>query len=44
MTTPRLELPPRYDAAEVEPAIYERWLASGAFTPPPSRRLARSAS
>jgi valyl-tRNA synthetase len=33
MTTPRLELPPRYNAAEVEPAIYERWLASGAFTP-----------
>ena len=34
MTTPRRELPPRYDAAAVEPAIYERWLASGAFTPP----------
>jgi valyl-tRNA synthetase len=33
MTTSRLELPPRYVAAEVEPAIYERWLASGAFTP-----------
>ena len=33
MTTPRLELPPRYIAAEVEPAIYERWLDSGAFTP-----------
>ena len=33
MTTTRRELPPRYAAAEVEPAIYERWLASGAFTP-----------
>ncbi|HEX2194737.1 MAG TPA: valine--tRNA ligase [Candidatus Limnocylindria bacterium] len=35
MTTPTTtrELPPRYDAAVVEPAIYERWLASGAFTP-----------
>ena len=31
--TERPELPPRYVAAEVEPAIYERWLASGAFTP-----------
>ena len=31
--TERRELPPRYAAAEVEPAIYERWLASGAFTP-----------
>ena len=29
------ELAPRYDAALVEPAIYERWLASGAFTPAP---------
>jgi valyl-tRNA synthetase len=28
------ELAPRYDAAVVEPAIYERWLASGVFTPP----------
>jgi valyl-tRNA synthetase len=27
------ELSPRYDAAAVEPAIYERWLHSGAFTP-----------
>ncbi len=37
MTTPstRSELPPRYDAAVVEPAIYERWLESGAFTPAP---------
>ncbi|MDP9468631.1 MAG: class I tRNA ligase family protein, partial [Chloroflexota bacterium] len=34
----RPELPPRYVAAEVEPAIYERWLASGAFTPPPEPR------
>jgi len=28
---------PRYDAAAVEPAIYERWLASGAFTPAPEQ-------
>jgi valyl-tRNA synthetase len=32
------ELPPRYDAAAVEPAIYERWMAADAFraaeTPP----------
>jgi valyl-tRNA synthetase len=35
-TTPaRRELAPRYDAAAVEPDIYERWLASGAFTPAP---------
>jgi valyl-tRNA synthetase len=33
MTTPSRALPPRYDAASVEPDIYERWLASGAFTP-----------
>ena len=33
MTTTRRELAPRYDAAAVEPAIYERWLASGAFRP-----------
>ncbi|MGZ8562280.1 MAG: valine--tRNA ligase [Candidatus Limnocylindria bacterium] len=31
--TEQSKLPPRYIAAEVEPAIYERWLASGAFTP-----------
>jgi len=31
--TERPKLAPRYVAAEVEPAIYERWLASGAFTP-----------
>ncbi len=33
------ELPSRYDAAAIEPGIYERWLESGAFTPaetPPS--------
>ncbi len=36
--TERPELPPRYVAAEVEPAIYERWLASGAFTPPAEPR------
>jgi valyl-tRNA synthetase len=29
----RRELAPRYDAGAVEPGIYERWLASGAFTP-----------
>ena len=33
MTTPRRELPPRYDAAAVEPAIYERWMAADAFRP-----------
>jgi valyl-tRNA synthetase len=27
------ELAPRYDAAAVEPGIYERWLESDAFTP-----------
>ena len=32
MTT-RRELPPRYDAASVEPAIYERWMAADAFRP-----------
>ncbi len=32
-TTRRREPAPRYDAAAVEPAIYERWLASGAFAP-----------
>jgi valyl-tRNA synthetase len=32
-TTTRRELPPRYDAATVEPGIYQRWLESGAFTP-----------
>ena len=32
MTT-RRELAPRYDAATVEPAIYERWLAADAFRP-----------
>jgi valyl-tRNA synthetase len=32
-TTTKRELPPRYDAAAVEPAIYQRWLESGAFTP-----------
>ena len=43
-TTTRRELAPRYDAAAVEPAIYERWLASGAFTPPPQPARARSGS
>src|SRR5919112_4278544 len=33
MTTTRRELAPRYDAASVEPAIYERWMESGAFMP-----------
>src|SRR5688500_16201140 len=33
MTTPDRELPPRYDAASVEPAIYERWVAADAFRP-----------
>ena len=33
MTEPRLEFPPRYDAAVVEPAIYERWMAADAFRP-----------
>ncbi len=31
--SPTAQLAPRYDAAAVEPGIYERWLASGAFTP-----------
>jgi valyl-tRNA synthetase len=34
-TTTRRVLAPRYDAASVEPGIYERWLQSGAFTPSP---------
>ena len=33
MTTTTRDLPTRYDAAAVEPGIYERWLASGAFSP-----------
>jgi valyl-tRNA synthetase len=33
MTMQERELPPRYDAARVEPAIYARWESSGAFTP-----------
>ena len=37
MTTTRRELAPRYDAASVEPAIYQRWLESGAFTPAAER-------
>ncbi len=36
MTT-RRELAPRYDAASVEPAIYERWMAADAFRPAPER-------
>jgi len=32
MTT-RRELSPRYDAAAVEPAVYERWMAADAFRP-----------
>jgi valyl-tRNA synthetase len=34
MATTNRELAARYDAAVVEPRIYERWLAAGAFTPP----------
>ncbi|MFN2418382.1 MAG: valine--tRNA ligase [Candidatus Limnocylindria bacterium] len=34
MTTPRRDLPPRYDAAAVEPAVYARWEAADAFRPP----------
>ena len=37
MTTTRRELAPRYAAAEVEPAIYERWMAADAFRPPDER-------
>ncbi|HEX5040423.1 MAG TPA: valine--tRNA ligase [Candidatus Limnocylindria bacterium] len=33
MATTRRELAPRYDAAVVEPAIYERWMAADAFRP-----------
>jgi valyl-tRNA synthetase len=33
-TTARPELAPRYEPAAVEPGIYDRWLAAGAFTPP----------
>jgi valyl-tRNA synthetase len=33
MTTTRRELATRYDAAVVEPAIYERWMAADAFRP-----------
>jgi valyl-tRNA synthetase len=33
MTTTRRELASRYDAASVEPAIYERWMAADAFRP-----------
>jgi valyl-tRNA synthetase len=33
MTTPRRDLAPRYDAAVVEPAIYERWIEADAFRP-----------
>ncbi|HEY0996165.1 MAG TPA: valine--tRNA ligase [Gemmatimonadaceae bacterium] len=32
MPTDTTELPPQYDPSATEPAIYERWLASGAFT------------
>ncbi|HJP70832.1 MAG TPA: valine--tRNA ligase [Candidatus Limnocylindria bacterium] len=33
MTTTRRELAPRYDAAAVEPAIYQRWMDADAFRP-----------
>jgi valyl-tRNA synthetase len=36
MTQPA-ELPPRYEASAVEPAIYARWLASGGFAPADQR-------
>jgi valyl-tRNA synthetase len=35
MTTTRRELAARYDPAAIEPAIYERWEAAGAFRPAP---------
>ena len=42
IATTNRELAPRYDAAAVEPGIYQRWLESGAFTPakeaPPGAR------
>ena len=44
MTTTRRDLPTRYDAAAVEPGIYQRWLESGAFARRRSHRPARSAS
>jgi len=34
-TETRRELSPRYDAAAIEPGIYELWLESGAFRPDP---------
>ena len=37
MTTTRRELAPRYDAALVEPAIYERWMSADAFRPADER-------
>ncbi|HEY7737518.1 MAG TPA: valine--tRNA ligase [Candidatus Limnocylindria bacterium] len=33
MSGERTELAPRYTPGAVEPRVYERWLASGAFTP-----------
>jgi valyl-tRNA synthetase len=30
--TPAADLPPQYNPAETEPAIYERWLQAGCFT------------
>jgi valyl-tRNA synthetase len=36
-TSARRELAPRYDAAAVEPGIYQRWMESGAFTPAASK-------
>ena len=33
MATTRRELGPRYDAAAVEPTIYDRWMAADAFRP-----------
>src|SRR2546428_10348114 len=39
MMEPRRDLPTRYVAAEVEPAIYDRWLAADAFRPADEPRL-----
>ena len=37
MPTDTTELPPQYDPSATEPAIYQRWLESGAFTAQASR-------
>jgi valyl-tRNA synthetase len=33
MPSPRFDLPPQYDAAAVEAALYERWRSAGVFQP-----------